>query len=193
MSSLLEDMREMIRGSEVTLGTVALGLIVWRVLTYKPATAKDEAQGSKTKSQGSKSKRPEEKKANVARVVGQAPAQPEPEEIKYREDWTFAELQEYNGTKPSRPLLVSIRGQIFDTSSRADMYGPGGPYGAFAGVDASYMLATMNTDATNANKPFNNVSESEKQSLDGWDSFFKGKYTCVGKLKCFTESGELAQ
>eukprot|EP00283_Hemiselmis_rufescens_P022829 CAMPEP_0173437228 /NCGR_PEP_ID=MMETSP1357-20121228/17913_1 /TAXON_ID=77926 /ORGANISM="Hemiselmis rufescens, Strain PCC563" /LENGTH=188 /DNA_ID=CAMNT_0014402393 /DNA_START=91 /DNA_END=657 /DNA_ORIENTATION=+ len=188
---MLDNVREMVRGSEVTLGTVVVGLIVWRVLFHKPAAAKEEEKGGKAKPSG-KGKRPEEKKANVARVVGKAPAEPEPEEIVYREDWTFAELKEYNGSKPNRPLLVSIRGQVFDTSTRADMYGPGGPYGSFAGVDASYMLATMNTEATNANKAYNAINDSEKQSLDGWDSFFKGKYTCVGKLKSFTETGDLA-
>jgi membrane-associated progesterone receptor component len=170
MNEAFSAARELVRGSEITIGTVVIGVVVWRLMTYKPSAKADKKDEKKAPS------------ANVPHTNKKPPAKKE--ELVYREDWTFQELKAYNGTDPNKPLLVAIKGQIYDVSAKPDMYGQGGSYAAFAGVDASYMLGTMNIDATGAqaNKAFDNLSESEEQSLSGWETFFNGKYTIVGKI-----------
>ncbi len=55
--------------------------------------------------------------------------------------WLYAEarsrrLLAYNGSDPCKPLLLSLKGRVIDVSMGRDFYGPGGPYGVFAGKDA---------------------------------------------------------
>lgn len=55
---------------------------------------------------------------------------------------TPAELAKYNGTDPTLPIYLAVKGQIFDVSAGAHTYGPGGSYHAFAGHDASRAFVT---------------------------------------------------
>lgn len=162
---VLSSARELFRGSEITIGTVVAGFLVWSLLNFKPAKKKETTKPAAASNPHTN------KKADVKM-----------ETLEFRDNWTFQELAAYNGTNPSKPLLVSIKGQIYDVSSRMEMYGPGGSYSTFAGVDASYMLSIMNTEADKANKPYAHLGEAEQQSLSGWESFFNGKYTIVGKI-----------
>ncbi|TIB10662.1 hypothetical protein E3P89_02753 [Wallemia ichthyophaga] len=56
------------------------------------------------------------------------------------------ELYEYNGTHPHKPILIAIGGIVFDVSKGASFYGPDGPYGNFAGRDASRGMAMHSFD-----------------------------------------------
>lgn len=49
------------------------------------------------------------------------------------------------GGKESR-ILLAINGRVFDVSSGRHFYGPGGPYGNFAGRDASRGMAKQSFD-----------------------------------------------
>lgn len=55
---------------------------------------------------------------------------------------TPAELATYNGSDPSKPLYLAINGTIYDVSSNARTYGPGGSYQYFSGVDAARAYVT---------------------------------------------------
>lgn len=55
---------------------------------------------------------------------------------------TPAELARYDGTDPSLPIYLAVKGQIFDVSAGAHTYGPGGSYAVFAGHDASRAFVT---------------------------------------------------
>mmetsp|Transcript_56316 Transcript_56316/g.138219 ORF Transcript_56316/g.138219 Transcript_56316/m.138219 type:complete len:173 (-) Transcript_56316:19-537(-) len=167
MASLLAQVQELVKGSEVTIGTVVVGFVVWRLMAYNKQAAVRKAK------QIEEDKKAAEEKKKAAR---------KPEKLEYRETWTLEELAKYNGLTMGKPLIISIKGVLYDVSARAEMYGPGGPYGAFAGKDASYMLATMSTEDNQGNKAWTNLSETEQQSLDQWESFFEGKYKPVGKL-----------
>ncbi|KAK5131529.1 hypothetical protein LTR08_000856 [Meristemomyces frigidus] len=55
---------------------------------------------------------------------------------------TDAQLREYDGSDPDKPLYLAINGTIFDVSSGRGFYGPGGHYGHFAGRDANRAWVT---------------------------------------------------
>ncbi len=55
---------------------------------------------------------------------------------------TLEELAIYDGTDESKPIYLSINGTIYDVSAGRRIYGAGGSYNIFAGVDASRGFVT---------------------------------------------------
>ncbi|KAJ3343772.1 hypothetical protein HDU93_006689 [Gonapodya sp. JEL0774] len=51
--------------------------------------------------------------------------------------FTPAELSEFDGKDPAKPVYLAIKGVVFDVSAGKDMYQPGKGYSVFAGKDAS--------------------------------------------------------
>jgi membrane-associated progesterone receptor component len=62
---------------------------------------------------------------------------------------TLLQLAAFAGGDPSAPLLLAVRGVVFDVSKGADFYGPGGPY-PFAGKECARALAKFSTDLEGA-------------------------------------------
>jgi predicted heme/steroid binding protein len=58
-----------------------------------------------------------------------------------KRDYNAEELKQYDGTDPTKPILLGVKGKIYDVSAKEEFYGPGGAYSAFAGRDASRALA----------------------------------------------------
>ena len=55
------------------------------------------------------------------------------------------QLRAYDGVKEPY-ICIGIKGEIYDVSRGKSFYGPGGPYHAFAGHDASRAFASFSTD-----------------------------------------------
>lgn len=55
---------------------------------------------------------------------------------------TPEELRAYDGSDPDKPIYLAINHTIYDVSAGSRMYGPGGSYNVFAGVDASRGFVT---------------------------------------------------
>jgi predicted heme/steroid binding protein len=55
---------------------------------------------------------------------------------------TDAQLRDYDGTDPTKPIYLAINGTIYDVSVGRPFYGPGGSYSFFAGADASRAFVT---------------------------------------------------
>ncbi len=55
---------------------------------------------------------------------------------------TLDELAAYDGADESKPIYLSINGSIYDVTAGRRIYGPGGSYHWFAGVDASRGFVT---------------------------------------------------
>jgi membrane-associated progesterone receptor component len=95
-------------------------------------------------------------------------------------DYTEAELKSYDGVNPNQPILMAIKGKVYDVTRGRDFYGAGGSYSKLSGRDASRALAKMQTDEQATH--LDDLTEAEKDALNDWIHFFEDKYFFVGKL-----------
>ncbi|KAJ0963816.1 hypothetical protein J5N97_028938 [Dioscorea zingiberensis] len=96
---------------------------------------------------------------------------------------TEEELRVYDGTDPKKPLLMAIKGQIYDVSQSRMFYGPGGPYALFAGKDASRALAKMSFEEKDLTGDISGLGPFELEALQDWEYKFMSKYVKVGTIK----------
>lgn len=96
---------------------------------------------------------------------------------------TEDELKNYDGSDPKKPLLMAIKGQIYDVSQSRMFYGPGGPYALFAGKDASRALAKMSFEDNDLTGDISGLGPFELEALQDWEYKFMSKYVKVGTLK----------
>ncbi|XP_053973776.1 membrane-associated progesterone receptor component 1-like [Hylaeus volcanicus] len=102
---------------------------------------------------------------------------------KLRRDFTVQELKEYDGTGSDGRILLAVNGNVYDCTRGARFYGPGGPYAAFGGRDASRGLATFSLEAPKDEyDDLSDLNTTEMNSVKEWDEQFKEKYDYVGKL-----------
>ncbi|KAJ8448699.1 hypothetical protein Cgig2_010586 [Carnegiea gigantea] len=92
------------------------------------------------------------------------------------------ELKQYDGSDPTKPLLMAIKGQIYDVSQGRMFYGPGGPYALFAGKDASRALAKMSFEEKDLTGDISGLGPFELDALQDWEFKFMSKYTKVGTV-----------
>uniref|UniRef100_A0A0E0M9E4 Cytochrome b5 heme-binding domain-containing protein n=1 Tax=Oryza punctata TaxID=4537 RepID=A0A0E0M9E4_ORYPU len=110
----------------------------------------------------------------------EVPPPPEPVQVG---EITPEELQQYDGSDPEKPLLMAIKGQIYDVSQSRLFYGPGGPYALFAGKDASRALAKMSFEPQDLTDDISGLSLLELSALQDWEYKFSSKYVKVGTIK----------
>ncbi|WKA07190.1 hypothetical protein VitviT2T_025046 [Vitis vinifera] len=96
---------------------------------------------------------------------------------------TEEELKTYDGSDSKKPLLMAIKGQIYDVSQGRIFYGPGGPYALFAGKDASRALAKMSFEEQDLTGDLSDLGPFELEALQDWEYKFMSKYTKVGTIK----------
>lgn len=109
--------------------------------------------------------------------------EPPPPPMK-KQDFTHAQLREYDGVKrEDGRVLMGVLGKVFDVTKSKNFYGPGGPYAAFAGRDASRGLATFNVNlAAEDHDDLSDLKQSELDQVREWYEQFSEKYPIVGKL-----------
>lgn len=108
------------------------------------------------------------------------PAPPLPEaELR---DYLRSELASFDGSDPGRPLLIAVRGEVYDVGRGRSFYGPGGPYGMFAGKDCTRALAKLSFDPEDFTSNVDGLSQEELDKLEEWIEMFRDKYRRVGRL-----------
>ena len=95
---------------------------------------------------------------------------------------TPQQLSQYNGSDPSKPIYVALKGRIFDVTTGKSFYGPGGAYAMFAGKDASRALAKMSKNDEDITPSLDGLSEKEIGVLNDWEKKFEAKYPVVGRV-----------
>mmetsp|Transcript_17769 Transcript_17769/g.30631 ORF Transcript_17769/g.30631 Transcript_17769/m.30631 type:complete len:110 (-) Transcript_17769:431-760(-) len=92
------------------------------------------------------------------------------------------ELAEYDGSDPTKPILLAIKGRVFDVSTGASFYGKGCSYNRFTGRDACRGLAIMSLKDQDLVPSLEGLSPSQMNTLDQWLRKFESKYPEVGTV-----------
>lgn len=96
-------------------------------------------------------------------------------------DFSVEELRQYDGSGEN-PAYICAKGMVFDVDK--NFYGPDAPYGAFAGRDASRALAKVSLEKADLeNSNIDDLTFSERHTLEEWVAKFEMKYTKVGYMK----------
>lgn len=103
----------------------------------------------------------------------------EAEKIRY----SVAELARFDGRDATRPILMAVRGLVFDVSEGRRFYAAGARYHAFAGRDLSRAVARMSLEPADQTDDCTSLTDAE------WDFFgrvlqetYLAKYPVVGHL-----------
>ncbi|CAN6173963.1 unnamed protein product [Urochloa humidicola] len=93
------------------------------------------------------------------------------------------ELKQYDGSDPTKPLLMAIKGKIYDVTESRTSFGPGGQYSLFAAKDASRAIAKMSFEPEDLSSDISGLEPFELDALKDWEDKFISKYPMVGIIK----------
>lgn len=119
---------------------------------------------------------PDVPSAPLAATPAASPKVPPPPVAPGDRKFTLQELLQYDGSDASKPLFMSLLGRVYDVSSGKESFGPGGPYAAFAGHDATYNLAVMTLKKQTVDTFEYVLEQDDKECLADWIAYFDNHY-----------------
>ncbi|KAL7535403.1 hypothetical protein ACHAXR_009531 [Thalassiosira sp. AJA248-18] len=104
--------------------------------------------------------------------------------IEPREIWKEEELKPYDGTSDETgPLLMAVKGDVFNVWKGRNFYGPGAEYNIMAGRDATRFLAKNRLEEESDDEKSVALNIAERANLEAWYWTIKNKYEIVGRLE----------
>ena len=103
--------------------------------------------------------------------------------IEPKDTWSEAELQPYNGDNETGPILLAVKGEVYNVYKGRNFYGPGGEYHIMAGRDASRFLAKNSLVEESIEEKDVPLNIAERASLESWYWIIRNKYDLVGQLE----------
>eukprot|EP00697_Spironema_sp_BW2_P010970 gnl/Spiro4/26520_TR13198_c0_g1_i1.p1 gnl/Spiro4/26520_TR13198_c0_g1~~gnl/Spiro4/26520_TR13198_c0_g1_i1.p1 ORF type:complete len:354 (-),score=75.02 gnl/Spiro4/26520_TR13198_c0_g1_i1:60-983(-) len=99
--------------------------------------------------------------------------------------FTEDELLQYDGTDPSLPIYIAVKGRVYDVTLGSAFYGPGGKYAHFAGHDCSRALCEGCLEERCVTGNLTGLSRAEMRDCDRWVELFEfhDKYKYVGMIR----------
>lgn len=102
--------------------------------------------------------------------------------------FTTQELSEYSGDNTQgKPVLLAIKGKVFDVTKSNNFYGSWGPYKKFTGKDCSVLFGIDTWDLNKfANLPcssdITSLTPYELERIHTWVKFYEKRYPYVGYI-----------
>lgn len=105
--------------------------------------------------------------------------------IEPRDVWREEELKAYDGSADDNagPLLMAVKGDVFNVWKGRNFYGPGAEYHIMAGRDATRFLAKNRLEEESEDEKRVELSIAEKANLEAWYWTIRNKYSRVGSLE----------
>lgn len=97
-------------------------------------------------------------------------------------DYTADELRGFDGSDPTKPILLSVKGTIYDVTRGRSFYGKSGPYGLFAGRECARAFALDSLEPEDVTGNLDDLPEAKLRRLEEWIETFEMKYGAIGKL-----------
>jgi hypothetical protein len=112
--------------------------------------------------------------------------------IEPRNVWKEEELKQYDGTVDGNgPLLMAVKGDVFNVCKGRNFYGPGGEYHIMAGRDATRFLAKNRLEEESEDERRVELNIAERANLEAWYWTIKNKYPRVGSLEGYDDDKQL--
>ena len=103
--------------------------------------------------------------------------------IQPKDEWLEEELSAYNGENdPSGPILLAVKGDVFNVWKGRNFYGPDAEYHIMAGRDATRFLAKNKLEEETEEERKIELNIAERANLEVWYWTIKNKYQYVGNL-----------
>ena len=105
--------------------------------------------------------------------------------IEPKQVWNEEELQPYNGSNDDEkgPILMAVKGDVFNVYKGRNFYGVGGEYHIMAGRDATRFLAKNRLEEESDEEKAVALNIAERANLEAWYWTIKNKYDRVGSLQ----------